>query len=240
MSCPTCRRRATSSTGTRRAAARKSSPRLVAAAPDYVPEEAAGPQPLMRPLPPPEPFPLDALGPELARAAQAICDVVQSPIEMCAGAVLASTSFAVSAHVNIKLPTGQTKPVSCWFWCIAESGERKTATDDQAFAPQKQHEKTAPRPPQSRAMEDYDACKQDVGGAEQSHRKAIQGPRRGRLRSTPEGTREARSRTGETARSAHHEQRIHLRGSGPLSRTSDNRFTGSSARREDSSSAGTA
>jgi hypothetical protein len=114
--------------------------RLVAAAPDYVPDEAAGPQPLMRPLPPPEPFPLEALGPELASAAQAICDSVQSPIVMCAGAVLASTSFAVSAHVNIKLPTGQTKPVSCWFWCIAESGERKTATDDHAFAPQKQHE----------------------------------------------------------------------------------------------------
>jgi hypothetical protein len=102
--------------------------------------EVAGPQPLMRPLAPPEPFPLKALGPELASAAQAICDIVQSPIEMCAGAVLASTSFAVSAHANIKLPTGQTKPVSCWFWCIAESGERKTATDDQAFAPQKQHE----------------------------------------------------------------------------------------------------
>ena len=102
--------------------------------------EVAGPQPLMRPLPPSEPFPLKALGLELAGAAQAICDVVQSPIEMCAGAVLASTSFAVSAHVNIKLPTGQTKPVSCWFWCIAESGERKTATDDQAFAPQKQRE----------------------------------------------------------------------------------------------------
>ena len=132
--------------------------RLVAAAPDYVPDESAGPQPLMRPLPPPEPFPLEALGPELASAAQAICDVVQSPIEMCAGAVLASTSFAVSAHVNIKLPTGQTKPVSCWFWCIAESGERKTATDNEAFAPQKQHEKKL-HAEYKEAMEDYDTRK---------------------------------------------------------------------------------
>jgi hypothetical protein len=47
---------------------------LIAAAPDYVPDEVAGPQPLMRPLPPPEPFPLEALGPELASAAQAICE----------------------------------------------------------------------------------------------------------------------------------------------------------------------
>ena len=132
--------------------------RLIAAAPDHVPDESAGPQPLMRPLPPPEPFPLEALGPELASAAQAICDVVQSPIEMCAGAVLASTSFAVSAHVNIKLPTGQTKPVSCWFWCIAESGERKTATDNEAFAPQKQHERKL-HAKYKEAMEDYDTRK---------------------------------------------------------------------------------
>ncbi len=132
--------------------------RLIAAAPDHVPDESAGPQPLMRPLPPPEPFPLEALGPELASAAQAICDVVQSPIEMCAGAVLASTSFAVSAHVNIRLPTGQTKPVSCWFWCIAESGERKTATDSEAFAPQKQHEKKL-HAKYKEAMEDYDTRK---------------------------------------------------------------------------------
>src|SRR5215831_8039284 len=87
---------------------------LVAAAADYVPDESAGPQPLMRPLPPPEPFPLEALGPELASAAQAIRDFVQSPLEMCAGAVLASTSFALSAHVNIMLPTGQMKPTSSW------------------------------------------------------------------------------------------------------------------------------
>ena len=112
----------------------------------------------MRPLPPPEPFPLEALGPELASAAQAICDVVQSPIEMCAGAVLASTSFAVSAHVNIRLPTGQTKPVSCWFWCIAEFGERKTATDNEAFAPQKQHEKKL-HAEYKEAKADYDTRK---------------------------------------------------------------------------------
>jgi hypothetical protein len=103
------------------------------------PDEAMEPQPLMRPLPDPKPFPLEALL-DLASPAQAICNVVQSPIEMCAGAVLASTAFALSAHINIRLPTGQTKPVSCWFWCIAESGERKTATDDQAFAAQKQRE----------------------------------------------------------------------------------------------------
>jgi hypothetical protein len=114
--------------------------RLVDAAPDYIPDEAAGPQPLMRPLPPPEPFPLDALGPELASAAQAISNIVQSPIEMCAGAVITSVSFAVSPYIDIRLPTGDIKPVTNWGWCAAVSGERKTATDSKAFAPQKQRQ----------------------------------------------------------------------------------------------------
>ena len=35
---------------------------LIAAALDHVPDESAGPQPLMRPLPPPEPFPLRSAG----------------------------------------------------------------------------------------------------------------------------------------------------------------------------------
>jgi hypothetical protein len=115
--------------------------RLVGEAPNYTPDESTGPQPLMRPLPPPEPFPLKALGPELAGAAQAICDVVQAPLEMCVAGVLASASLAVSAYVDVTLPTGQTKPTSCWFWSIAESGERKTTIDDQAHWPQKQREK---------------------------------------------------------------------------------------------------
>jgi hypothetical protein len=119
--------------------------RLVAAAPDYVPDEAAGPQPLTRPLPDPEPFPLEALGPELAPIAQAICDVVQCPIEMCGSSVLASVSFAISAHVDIRLPTGETKPTSSWFWISARSGERKDTVDDWAFGPQKRHERDLKR-----------------------------------------------------------------------------------------------
>ena len=115
--------------------------RLLAAAPEYAPDESADPQPLMRALPSPEPFPIAALEPNLARAACAIRDFVQSPLEMCAAAVLASTSFAIATYINVDLPTGQTKPASCWFWTIAESGERKTATDEHAFAPQKLHEK---------------------------------------------------------------------------------------------------
>jgi hypothetical protein len=114
--------------------------RLIEAAPDYVPDEAAGPQPLTRPLLPPEPFPLEALGPELASVAQAICDKVQCPIEMCGASVLASVSFAVSTHIDILLPTGETKPSFNWVWISAQSGERKNTVDGWAFGPQQRHE----------------------------------------------------------------------------------------------------
>ena len=94
----------------------------------------------MRPLPPPEPFPIDALGPGLGDAARAIADIVQAPIEMCAGAVLGSASLAVSAHIDVELPTGETKPVSLFLCPMAESGERKTTVDDYAFAAQQRCE----------------------------------------------------------------------------------------------------
>jgi Protein of unknown function (DUF3987) len=94
----------------------------------------------MRPTPAPEPFPIDALGSDLADAAKAVRDVVQAPIEMCAGGVLASASLAVSAHLDVRLPFGEAKPVSIYVWTIAESGERKTSIDRRAFAAHVQRE----------------------------------------------------------------------------------------------------
>jgi hypothetical protein len=114
--------------------------RLIEAAGEYTSDGNSAPQPLMRALPPPEPFPLDALGP-LAAVAKAIHERVQSPLEMCATAVLAAVSLATSAHLDITLPTGQVRPSTAWFWCIAVSGERKTSTDYEAFAPFKEREK---------------------------------------------------------------------------------------------------
>jgi hypothetical protein len=113
---------------------------LVAEAPDYVAGQRDQPQPLMRPLPPPEPFPIDALGPGLTDAARGIADIVQAPIEMCAGAVLGSASLAVSIHIDIELPTGETKPASLFLCPMAESGERKTTVDGYAFAAQQRFE----------------------------------------------------------------------------------------------------
>jgi hypothetical protein len=110
----------------------------------------------MRALPPPEPFPLDALGPELVGVVKAIHERIQLPVEMCASAVLAAVSLATSAHLDITLPTGQVRPSTAWFWCVAVSGERKTSTDYEAFAAFKERESSLKM---ERTVERLRACR---------------------------------------------------------------------------------
>lgn len=107
-----------------------------------VPSEfrAEGPLPLLRELPPPESFPIEALGQILGPAAAAIQDTVQSPWAICGQAVLAAATLAVQGHADVQLPTGQVKPVSNFFLTIAASGERKSATDSLALGPVRKHE----------------------------------------------------------------------------------------------------
>ena len=80
-----------------------------------------------------DPFPVDALGGVLEAAARAIHDKVQAPMAICAQAVMASATLAVQAHADVVLPTGQSKPLSCYFVTVAASGERKTACDGEAL-----------------------------------------------------------------------------------------------------------
>src|SRR5262245_60891870 len=75
-------------------------------------ENADDPLPLFPPLPPAAPYPLDALGPVLAPAAAAIARKVQVPDAMAAQSVLAVASLATSAHADVMLPYGQTRPLS--------------------------------------------------------------------------------------------------------------------------------
>jgi Protein of unknown function (DUF3987) len=95
------------------------------------------PRPLMRELPPADPFPIDALGDVLGAAAKAIQDRVQAPIAICGQAVLAAAALACQAHADVVLPIGQgqAKPLSCFFVTVAPSGERKSAVDAEAMWP---------------------------------------------------------------------------------------------------------
>lgn len=80
-------------------------------------------------------YPLDALGPVLAGATAAGIDHAFVPPSIAAQSCLAATSLAVQAHFDIELPTGQVRPTSLHLVTVAESGDRKSTSDDYMMAP---------------------------------------------------------------------------------------------------------
>ena len=90
--------------------------------------QALEPEPLRRPMPCAESYPLDALGPILAPAARSIERVVQAPDAVIGASLLAAASLAAQAHADVHVD-GRTSPLSLWHVTIAESGERKSAVD---------------------------------------------------------------------------------------------------------------
>jgi hypothetical protein len=95
---------------------------------------AAAPEPLRRALAPAEPYPLDALGDVLAPMAHKLRAVIQAPDAICGQSVLAAAALAVQGHADI-INDGRIHPLVLFFLAIAESGERKTATDYAALWP---------------------------------------------------------------------------------------------------------
>src|SRR5262249_39918365 len=98
------------------------------------------PRPLMRELPPPDPFPSDALSGILANAAAGIQDKTQAPFAICAQSVMAAATLAVQGHANVRLPTGQVPPISNFFATVGVTGERKTAADAEVTWPIRKRE----------------------------------------------------------------------------------------------------
>ncbi len=109
---------------------------------DARPATNDGPIPLFPPLPPAERFPIEALGPVLSRAAQAIAHKVQVPEAIAGQSVLAAASLAAQAHADVMLPYGQTRPLSLFFVTIAASGDRKSTADNEALWPIRKREMT--------------------------------------------------------------------------------------------------
>ena len=110
----------------------------IARAEPFVPEP---PRPLVRELPPADPFPIEALGDVLGPAARAIHARVQAPVAICGQSVLAAATLAVQGHGDVELPTGQARPVSGYFLTVAGSGERKTSADNEALRPIRKRER---------------------------------------------------------------------------------------------------
>ena len=80
-------------------------------------------------------YPVDALPSELAHLVREIYSKVQAPEALISMSVMAAVSLASQGLVDVRLPTGQIRPVSLNFMNIAESGERKTAVDGIVSAP---------------------------------------------------------------------------------------------------------
>ena len=97
------------------------------------------PRPLMRDLPPADPFPITALG-VLTPAARAIHDRVRAPLATCGQSVLAAATLAVQGHANVELPMGHAKPLSGFFLTIGATGERKNGVDQEALCPVRKRE----------------------------------------------------------------------------------------------------
>jgi len=99
------------------------------------------PRPLMREMPPADPFPLGALGDVLKPAAEAIQDKIQAPAAICGQSVLAAAALVVQGLKNVDMPNGQTRPVVESFMTVAGTGERKSSCDAEALRPIREHEK---------------------------------------------------------------------------------------------------
>lgn len=97
------------------------------------------PEPLRRPTPPPEPYPIAELGPILAPACESLRRVIQAPDAVCGASLLAAASLAVQALADVH-HDGRVHPLSLWMLTVAESGERKSAVDAEAMRPAREFE----------------------------------------------------------------------------------------------------
>lgn len=98
------------------------------------PFEAETPRPLVREIAEPEPYPVEALG-SLRPAIMAIHEHTRAPVAICGQSVLGAVSLAGQAHADVRLPTGQRRPLSQFLLTIAASGDRKSAVDRLALGP---------------------------------------------------------------------------------------------------------
>ncbi len=98
------------------------------------------PQPLHKEPAPPLPFPMDALGTVAGDAARAIQRVIKAPDAICGQSLLAALAQLAQGHADISVD-GRRRPISEFFVCVGETGERKSAVDDVATWPHRKRER---------------------------------------------------------------------------------------------------
>ncbi|WP_153132373.1 YfjI family protein [Dechloromonas hortensis] len=83
----------------------------------------------------PDNFPIDALPPLLRDAVLDLHEVIKAPIPIAVASVLAALSLVVSGRHRVKRFNGIVTGLALYLLIIAESGERKTSSDNLAILP---------------------------------------------------------------------------------------------------------
>lgn len=91
------------------------------------PAEVIQPQPLVREVPPPSRYPVQALGP-LRPAVEAVQAWTQAPVAIPAQSALSVAALALQGHADVETLGGR-RPLSLYCLTIAASGERKSSCD---------------------------------------------------------------------------------------------------------------
>ncbi len=102
-------------------------------------EHSGSPLPLQRIYPDSQPYPSEALGSILGPAVKRLNEVIQAPEAQCAQSILAAATLAVHGHRDVSID-GRRHPISQFFLTIGESGERKSATDNEALREHRAYE----------------------------------------------------------------------------------------------------
>lgn len=94
--------------------------------------ENTEPLPLHRSIALPNPYPIEALGGILGPAVEALQSIIKAPAAICAQSLLGGAALACQPFANIEID-GRVIPLILFLMTIAESGERKSATDQVAL-----------------------------------------------------------------------------------------------------------
>lgn len=81
------------------------------------------------------PYPLHEFHLIVKNAVEEVRQHVQAPEALVAMAFLASMSASAQGLYDVRIPTGQIRPISLDLLAVADSGDRKTATDNLVAAP---------------------------------------------------------------------------------------------------------
>lgn len=109
------------------------------AMPEEEPFLAEEPQPLVREIAAPAPYPVAALGP-LRGAVEAVRGMTLAPVAIPAQSALAVAALAVQGHADVET-LGGPRPTSLYALTVAQSGERKSSCDAPLMASLRDFEK---------------------------------------------------------------------------------------------------